>query len=109
MAGYQVVPSDMSAAQAKVAEAASTVRSHDSSGHLSGAARALPGSTSATLLVELGTSWDDELDGWATRAEGFADRIAAASADARAADQQSGGLFGGLNGSLGAPAPKPGG
>lgn len=93
MTDFQVVPTDMAAASDAVTEGGAEARGHGSSGHLSTAAGAVPGSKSAGWLGELGTSWDEEVDTWATSAETFAAQIDAASKDAQGTDQQSGGWF----------------
>lgn len=96
MSVFSVVSADMSAASGAVAEAADGARGHGSSEELSVAAAAVPGSDAASLLPELGDSWDDEVSAWADAAASFGSAISAASDDATATDEAAGGLFGGL-------------
>lgn len=100
MSVFQVVPSDMTAASHAVAAAGDGARGHGSSGHLATAGSALPGSTSAGLLSDLGSSWDEEVDGWADDAASFASSISAASDDASGTDASVGTGFAGLFGLL---------
>ena len=100
MSVFQVVPSDMTAASQAVTAAGDGARGHGSSEHLATAGSALPGSTSAGLLSDLGTSWDDEVDTWASDAESFGSTISAASDDASGTDLSVGSGFGALLGLL---------
>jgi hypothetical protein len=61
----------------------------------------VPGADAVSLLSELGSSWDDEVDAWASSAATFGAQITAASDDAEGTDAEAGGLFGGLLGPLG--------
>ena len=100
MSIFQVVPSDMAAASDAVSDAADGARGHGSSDDLATAASAIPGATSVSLLSELGTSWDEEVDEWAASAASFGSSIRAASDDASSTDDAAGASFGGLFGLL---------
>lgn len=78
--------------------AASDAKGHGSAAALAWAAGALPGSSSADHLGELGRSWDDEIASWVTTTADFGTDLAAAGEDYRSVDQSIGGLFGGLLG-----------
>lgn len=96
MSVFSVDSSDMAAASSAVADAADGARGHGSSEELTAAAAAVPGSDAATLLPELGDSWDDEVSAWADSAASFGSAISATSDDATSTDDAVGGLFGGL-------------
>lgn len=101
MSVFQVTPGDMSAASSTVSQTAGDARVRDSASHLATAAAALPGSSSADLLPELGASWSDELDVWSDAVESFGTSVEATGGDARTTDAASRGLFAGLLGLLG--------
>ena len=67
MSELQVVPGEMTSASNQTISAAEGARGHGSSEELTTAGTAIPGADSVGHLSELGTSWDDEVEGWARR------------------------------------------
>ncbi len=95
MSELQVVPGEMTSASNETISAAEGARGHGSSDELTTAGSAIPGADSVGHLSELGTSWDEEIEGWADAVAAFGSQIAAANADFQGTDGGVGGLFGG--------------
>ncbi len=101
MSGFQLIPSDMTTASNAATDAAEAARGHGSSEDLATAAGAIPGADSAGYLLELGSSWDEDIEDWADDTQSLGADIAEQSADYQGTDGILGGLLGGLVGFLG--------
>ncbi|GGO78102.1 hypothetical protein [Nocardioides deserti] len=101
MSQMQVVRAEMMRAADVARDSADEARALDSSGHLSTATAALPGADCVSHLLELGTSWDDQVDAWADDVAGFAEDLRAHTDDVTGTDSGAGGLLGGLGGLIG--------
>ena len=95
---FALVPSDMAAAGAAVTDASSEARSAHGADALSTLAAALPGSSTAAYLPELGGLWEDGVTGWCDQLDRFHAGIDATTRGGTSTDAGVGGLFGGLFG-----------
>ena len=95
---FALVPSDMTAASAAVSDASSEARKAHGADALATLAAALPGSSTAAYLPELGGLWEAGVTGWCDRLDRFRAGIDATTRDGTSTDAGVGGLFGGLLG-----------
>lgn len=101
MSEFALVPADMQSASSAAESAADGARGSDGAGALSALAGALPGSTTADTLPDLGSAWTTGVSEWSDQVDDLAASIAKLTAEAEAADQTAGGKLGGLSGVLG--------
>lgn len=101
MSNFALVPSDMAAASGAVTGAAADARGADGSDALGSLASALPGSTTAEIMPDLGDAWESGLNDWSDAASGFASSLERTTQDSTTTDGATGGLFDFLRGSLG--------
>ena len=95
---FALVPSDMAAASAAVTDASSAARTAHGADALATLAAALPGSSTAAYMPELGGLWEDGVTGWCDQLDGFRASIEATTRAGTSTDAGVGGLFGGLFG-----------
>ncbi|HXH80992.1 hypothetical protein [Nocardioides sp.] len=95
---FALVPSDMTSASAAISDASSEARTAHGADALATLAAALPGSSTAAYMPELGGLWEDGVTGWCDQLDHFRDSIDATSQGGTSADDGVGGLFGRLLG-----------
>lgn len=95
---FSLVPGDMAAASAAVTDASSNARTAHGADALATLAAALPGTSTAAYLPELGGLWEDGITGWCDELDGFRASLDATTQDGTSTDETFGGLFGGLLG-----------
>lgn len=95
---FALVPSDMAEASAAVTDASSEARAAHGADALATLAAALPGSSTAAYMPELGGLWEDGITGWCDQLDGFRAGIDSTTQDGTSLDTGVGGLFGGLLG-----------
>ena len=95
---YALVPSDMAAAGEAVTGASSEARAAHGADALATLAAALPGSSTAAYMSELGGMWEAGVTGWCDQLDSFRAGIDATTRDGTSTDAGVGGLFGGLFG-----------
>jgi hypothetical protein len=93
MSVLAMVPSHMVAASASVTDAAAAARKADGSDALATLAAALPGTTTAEIMPDLGEAWTTGVQGWSADAKAFADSVDGARRDGSATDSAAGGLL----------------
>lgn len=101
MSEFALVPGDMRAASQATESSASAARGADGSAALGTLAGALPGTTTAETMPELGTAWADGVSGWSDEVTEFSAAIDQLTADSESTDQTAGGWFSGILGNLG--------
>lgn len=87
MSTYHVEPDELRASAGDLRTAATSARGADASDAISTLGGALPGSTTATVMPQFATAWDDGIDDWAASVDDFADALEGAASDAEAADR----------------------
>ena len=92
------VPSDLVAASDAVTDAAASARRADGSEALTALAAALPGTTTAEILPDLGEAWTAGVAGWSTDVKAFADALDAIRRATAALDAAVSGVFDFLRG-----------
>ena len=95
---FALVPGDMAAASAAVTDATSEARTATGADALATIAAALPGSSTAAYLPDLGTLWEDGISGWCDQLDDFRGSLDGTTHGTTTADEGAGGLFGGLLG-----------
>ena len=95
---FALVPSDMTAASAAVSDASSEARTAHGADALATLAAAMPGSSTAAYMAELGGLWEDGVTGWCDQLDSFRAGIEATTRAGTSTDGGVGGLFGGLLG-----------
>jgi len=95
---FALVPSDMAAASAAVTDASSEARAAHGADALSTLAAALPGTSTAAYMPELGGLWEEGVTGWCDQLDRFRASIDATTRGGTSTDAGVGGLFGGLLG-----------
>lgn len=101
MTEFGLVSSHMSAASAAASDAAAAARAASGSDALASLAAALPGTTTAEIVPELGAAWETGIDGWSQSAAEFAESIDTVAEEGSQADSAAGWLLGGLQKLLG--------
>jgi len=79
MSEFGLVTSHMSAASAAASDAAADARTADGSDALAALASALPGTTTAEIVPELGEDWETGIDSWSDNVDDFAASIDSAT------------------------------
>jgi hypothetical protein len=82
MSTYQVEPDELRTSAGDVRTAASSARSADASDAIATLGGALPGSSTASVMPQFATAWDEGIDGWSRLVDGFADGLFARGAHA---------------------------
>ncbi|GAB3198547.1 hypothetical protein GCM10027062_12970 [Nocardioides hungaricus] len=96
MSELALVPGDMRSAAATVESAAGRARGADGSDALSTLAGALPGSTTAETVPDLGDAWETGVNGWADEVAAFSASVEQLNDDAGSTDDSAAGrLLGG--------------
>ena len=95
---FALVPSDMAAASAAVTGATSEARTAHGADALATLAAALPGSSTAAYLPELGGLWEDGITGWCDELDTFRASVDATTRTTTTTDDGAGSIFGGLLG-----------
>ena len=95
---FALVPSDMAAASAAVTDASSEARAAHGADALATLAAALPGTSIAAYMPELGGLWEEGVTGWCDQLDRFRASIDATTRGGTSTDAGVGGLFGGLLG-----------
>ena len=101
MSEFALVPGDMRSASSAVESSASDARGADGSGALSALSGALPGTTTAETMPELGTAWEDGVSGWSDEVVELSAAIDQLTADSESTDQTAGGWFDHIFGNVG--------
>ena len=101
MSEFSLVSGDMQAAASAAQSAADRARGSDGSDALSALAAALPGTTTAEVVPELGSAWQTGVGEWADEVAELADSIERLAADAAATDGSAGSRLDGLRGQVG--------
>ncbi len=101
MSVLAMVPSHLVAASAAMTDAAAAARKADGSDALAALASALPGTTTAEIMPDLGEAWTAGVQGWSAEAKAFADAVDGARRDGTATDSAVGGLLDFLGGLIG--------
>ena len=95
---FAFVRQDMASAGSAIDDASSKARTAHGADALAILAAALPGSSTAAYMSELGGHWEDGVTGWCDQLDHFRDSLDATSRDGTTTDGAAGGLFGGLFG-----------
>lgn len=90
---FALEPGEMTAASAAVTDASSDARAAHGADALATLAAALPGSSTAAYLPDLGTLWEDGITDWCDRLDGFRAGLDGTTHDATSADGSAGGFF----------------
>ncbi|MCW2842746.1 MAG: hypothetical protein JWN22_662 [Nocardioides sp.] len=101
MSEFALNPADMHAASAAADSAAAAARGSDGSDALSALAAALPGSTTAETVPELGSAWEAGVSGWSEEVDSLSHAIDDLAVDGARVDGQAGSAMHGLVGGLG--------
>lgn len=100
MSELALVPGDMQAAATAAESAADGARRADGADALSTLAGALPGTTTAEVVPDLGSAWETGVSEWADEVDDFGASVEKMTDDATTTDTRAGGLLGGLLGGL---------
>jgi hypothetical protein len=95
---YALEPSDMTAASAVVSGASADARGATGADALATLAAALPGTSVAAYLPELGGLWQDGITKWCDNVDDLSEGLDSASADGTSVDSAAGGFFTWLTG-----------
>lgn len=93
MTTYALTPSDLARAAATTADSASSARSAHSAEAYTALADGLPGSTTAEVMPDLGSTMEDGVTGWADDVEGFAADLETTAADGVVDDELASSVF----------------
>lgn len=86
MSTYHVEPGELRRSADNLRTAASSARGADASDAISTLGGALAGSSTADVMPDFATAWDEGIDEWADGVDEFAEGLDAAASDAEAAD-----------------------
>ena len=89
MSTYQVEPDELRTTASELRSAARDARDADAEDAVDALAGALPGSSTASVMPELATAWDEGITAWASSVGDLADGLDAAAADAEEADARA--------------------
>jgi hypothetical protein len=95
---FALVPSDMAAAGAAVTDASSAARKAHGADALATLAAALPGSSTAAYMPELGSMWEDGVTGWCDQLDRFRGSLDSTTRGGTSTDSGVGSWFDGLLG-----------
>lgn len=101
MPEFALVPTDMSTATTAASGAATDARGANGADALFTLAQAIPGTTTASIMSDLGDAWEAGVDDWCDDAEDYGLAVDATTRDSTATDGHVGGGFGVLRSFLG--------